>query len=370
LNPHPHYQLVSSPDQLPALQASVDRVNELAIDTEADNLFRYHTKICLLQIKAGEDIYMVDLLADLPLDALWASIASKHLVMHGSDYDLRLLRQLCNFRPVSLFDTMFAAQLLNIPRFGLSALLEQHFGIKLDKDNQKANWSQRPLTKDLLDYAALDVHYLQPLRDKLMAELTRLGRVDWLDQKCRWQIEVAGEGFAGIDENSWRIGGSEKLRARGLVVLHSLWHWRERWAEKLDTPPFKVVGNDRLMHFAQLAEENLPLEQILRIHLGRRHDRLFPSLADAVRQGLDTDPHSLPRRERRRDYAPLTPDELGRQDRLKNSRDRLAQGLNLDPTLVATRSQLVQIARNPEGIDEFLLPWQAQLLKAEPSWQG
>ena len=370
MNHPPHYQLVSTPAQLAPLLAAMERVSELAIDTEADNLYRYRTQVCLLQIKTGDEIHLVDLLAGLPLDDLWALIATKHLVMHGSDYDLRLLHELCRFRPASLFDTMFAAQLLNIPRFGLAALLEQNFGIRLDKDHQKANWSQRPLTKDLLDYAALDVHHLPALRDRLTAELVRLGRLGWLEQKCRWQIEVAGAGFAAADENAWRIGGSEKLGGRGLAVLHAIWHWREQWAEKINTPPFKVTNNDRLAQIARAADDGQPLEEIVRVHFGRRHDRLFPSLVDAVRQGLATDPHTLPRRERRRDFTPLTPEELGRQDRLKNDRDRLAHGLGLDPTLLATRSQLVVIARNPESIDEVLLPWQAGLLKAEPAWRS
>jgi ribonuclease D len=367
LNSSPHYQLITQPEQLAPLGAALDRVDEIALDTEADNLFRYRTAICLLQIQAGNEIYLVDLLAELPLDGLWPRLAQKHLVMHGSDYDLRLLRGLCDFRPRSLFDTMFAAQLLNIPRFGLAALLEQHFGIQLDKDHQKANWSQRPLDRDMLDYAAMDVHYLPALRDKLTAELERLGRLDWLRQKCQWQIDVAGDGFAGPDENSWRVSGSEKLGGRGLAVLYQLWHWRERWAEKLDTPPFKVTGNEMMMRISRAADDGLPIQEVLHIHLGRRHDRLFPSLADAVRQGFSTDPRSLPRRERRRDYTPLTPEELARQDRIKNDRDRLAERLNLDPTVIATRSQLVQVARDPASIDEVLLPWQAQLLKAEPA---
>jgi len=367
----PHYRLVQTPEQLGPLFAALDRVQEIALDTEADNLFRYRTQVCLLQIYAGDEIHLVDALAGLPLEPLWSRLATKHLVMHGSDYDLRLLHELCDFRPLSLFDTMFAAQLLNIPRFGLAALLEQHFGVKLDKDNQKANWSRRPLTSDLLDYAALDVYHLPALRDLLAARLRELGRLSWFEQKCRWQIEVAREGFAGADENSWRIGGAEKLRGRGLAVLHQLWHWREAWAEKLNTPPFKVTGNELLMRLARAADEGQPAQEVMRIHLGKRHDRLFPSLADAIRTGFALDPHTLPRRERRRDFAPLTPEELGRQDKLKTARDKLAAGLNLDPTLIATRSQLVLIARTPASIDEVLLPWQAELLKsAAPAWAG
>ena len=364
----PHYQYITQSAQLPPLLAALDRAPEIALDTEADNLFRYKTRVCLLQILADGEIYLVDLLADLPLDEVWTRLAAKPLIMHGSDYDLRLLHELCAFRPLSLFDTMFAAQLLSIPRFGLAALLEQHFGVQLDKDHQKANWSRRPLERGMLDYAALDVHYLPALRDKLRAELVRLGRLDWFEQKCRWQIEVARDGFAAPDENDWRIGGSEKLRGRGLAVLHALWHWRESWAEKLNTPPFKVTGNELLMRLARAAEEGASPGELLQVHLGKRHDRLAPSLETAIRRGFETDPRTLPRRERRRDFNPLSPEELARQDRIKSVRDRLAAGLSLDPTLIATRSQLAQLARDPAGAAGVLLPWQAQLLTSDPAW--
>lgn len=369
LNSIPHYQLISSPEQLGPLYAALDRVTEIALDTEADNLFRFRTKVCLMQILAGGEIFLVDMLADLPLDGLWSRLATRHLVMHGSDYDLRLMRELCDFEPLSIFDTMFAAQLLNIPRFGLAALLEQNFGIKLDKDNQKANWSKRPLTKDLLDYAALDVHHLPALRDRLTAELQRLGRFAWLEQKCRWQIEAARDGFAAPDENAWRISGSERLGDRGLGVLHSVWHWRQHWAEKLDTPPFKVTGNELIMRIVRAADEGQPIDDVLNFHLGRRHDRLAPSLDDAIRQGFSMDVSTLPRRERRREFNPMSLEELSRQDRVKALRDHLAARLNLEPTLIATRSQLVLLARNPACIDEVLLPWQAELLKSDTSWQ-
>ncbi len=370
LNSTLSYQFIDQPAQLAPLYAALDRSTEIALDTEADNLFRYRTRVCLLQIHVVGEIYLVDLLADLPLDPLWSRLAAKPLIMHGSDYDLRLLWEFCRWQPQSLFDTMFAAQLLNIPRFGLAALLEQNFGVILDKDHQKANWSQRPLDRDMLDYAAMDVFHLFELRDRLRDQLVQLGRLEWMEQKCRWQIEVGRDGFSAPDENAWRVNGSEKLRGRGLSVLHAIWHWRESWAEKLNTPPFKVTGNELLGRIARIADEGRPIEEVLHIHLGRRHDRLYPSLAEAVRQGFATDPNTLPRRERRRDFTPMTPDELARQDRIKADRDRLAQALNLDPTLIATRSQLVLIAREPACIDTVLLPFQAQLLKAEPAWKS
>ena len=369
MNANYAYFFVDQPAQLAPLFAALDRVSEVAIDTEADNLFRYRTRICLMQILAGREIFLVDLLGPLPLDGLWTRLAAKHLVMHGSDFDLRLLYDFCEFTAHSLFDTMMAAQLLNLPRVGLASLLEQHFGVVLAKEGQKANWSKRPLPQKLLDYAALDVFYLPALRDILRGQLNACGRLGWQEQRCRWQIDSARSGFPQNDEHAWRIGRSERLGPRGQCVLWAVWHWREETARRLDQPPFKITSNDFLTEIAARADAGLPEEGILAIDLGRRHPRLIASLTEAVRDGLAKNPATLPRRRRGRDqsFQPLNAAELALQDRLKADRDRIAQQLNLDPTLIANRSQLAQIARDPDRIDGILLPWQAELLRNEPA---
>jgi ribonuclease D len=264
---------------------------------------------------------------------------------------------------------MLAAQLLNRPRVGLASLLEDHFGVKLSKESQKANWSRRPLTQKMLDYAALDVFHLPALRDILTRELKKLNRLGWLEQQCRAQIEAGAIGFAPPDENDWRIGRSERLRGAGLSVLHAVWHWREQTAQRLDVPPFKVCSTDLLLKLAHAAESGEAEAAILAsVHLGRRHDRLAPSLAAAIKAGLARDPKSLPRR-RGRDpnHVSLTQAEIERLDRIKDDRDKIAAKLELDPTLIANRSQLAQIARTPARLDELLLPWQAALLRDQPS---
>ncbi len=365
--PLPAYTLIDTPRQLEPLLAALDRVDEVALDTEADNMFHYRTRVCLLQFLVAGEIFLVDVLAAIPLAPLWEKLATKHLLMHGCDFDIRLLADLCQFRPKSIFDTMLAAQLLARPRIGLAALLEQHFGVVLDKEGQKANWSKRPLTKKLLDYAALDVWHLPALRDILTRELAQLDRLDWLDQQCRRQIESGLVGFPVDDENDWRIGRSERLRGRGLGVLHAVWHWREDWARTIDVPPFKVASSDLLLNIAHAAEDGDSVEGIMaKVNLGKRHERLAPSLATALRQGIGRDPQTLPRR-RRSDQAPLTPAEIARQDRIKADRDRVASALTLDPTLIASRSQLALIARDPLKLDDVLLPWQADLLRNQPA---
>ena len=365
----PAYQFIDQTSQLAPLLSAIEHVSEVSLDTEADNMFHFRTRVCLLQFLVGKEIFLVDALAPMNFTDLWSRLAHKHLIMHGSDFDLRLLHDFCRFRPKSIFDTMLAAQLLNRPRIGLAPLLEDHFGVKLSKDSQKANWSRRPLPQKMLDYAALDVWHLPALRDILTKELAKLKRLDWLDQQCRAQIETGLTGFSPPDENGWRIGRSERLRGKGLGVLHAVWHWRQQTAERIDVPPFKVCNNDLLLKIAHAAETGETEAAILaQVNLGKRHDRLAPSLAAALQAGFERDPHTLPRR-RGRDpnHVALTQAEVLHLERIKTDRDRVAQTLGIESTLIANRSQLAQIARAPRKLDEILLPWQADLLRAEPS---
>ena len=369
----PSFQLLDQPGSLAPLLRALERVDEVALDTEADNMYHYKTRVCLLQFLVDGEVFLVDVLAPgLKLEPLWKTLAHKHLIMHGSDFDLRLLHDLCRFQPHSLFDTMLAAQLLGLERIGLASLLDQHFGVALDKDGQKANWSKRPITQKLLNYAALDVWHLPALRDILKRELKKLGRMEWLEQQCRAQIKAGFEGFSPPTEHDWRIGRSERLRGAGLSVLHAVWHWREAQAQRLDTPPFKVCGNALLLKIAETAEAGESEASILgSIHLGKRHERIFPSLAAAVRAGLARDPKTLPRRPGRDpNHVSLTQAEIEFQDRIRNDRDRVAKKLEIEPTLIANRSQLAQIARHPRKIGDILLPWQADLLRHEPALKG
>jgi ribonuclease D len=368
----PSYLLLDQPGSLTPLLSALEKVHEVSLDTEADNMYHYKTRVGLLQFLVGGEVFLVDVLAPgLKLEPLWKVLADKHLIMHGSDFDLRLLHDLCRVRPKSLFDTMLAAQLLGVPRFGLAALLDQHFGVALDKDGQKANWSKRPLTPKLLDYAALDVWHLPALRDILKRELKKLGRSTWIEQQCEAQIAAGFEGFAPATENDWRIGRSERLRGPGLCVLHAVWHWRESQAQRLDTPPFKVCGNTLLLKIADSAEAGDSEATILNsVHLGKRHERIFPSLTAAVRAGLARDPKTLPRRPGRDpNHVSLNQDEIELQDRIRGDRDRVAKELEIEPTLIANRSQLSQIARQPRSVGDILLPWQAELLLRQPSLQ-
>jgi ribonuclease D len=335
----------------------------LALDTEADNLHHYETRVCLLQLAAGGRQFLIDTLCGLDLRRLFELLATRSLIMHGSDYDLRLLWELTQFRPVEVFDTMLAAQLIGRERIGLSSLLDEFLGVHHPKDSQKSDWSRRPLPEKMLRYAAGDVAHLHRLHELLSARLEQLGRSTWHQQKCAWQIEVALTGFPRDNDQGWRLGPSRGFPPRALAALYELWHWRESEAKRLDRPPFKVMSSEYLLKLSLAVADDSWRDAFDSLPVGLRRG---PSrgLLDALERGTRRDPKSLPRRpEGNGRPPPLGSEELSRQDAIRDFRDRLAEDLALDPTLIVTRSQIAQLARQPEEAERLLLPWQVELLR-------
>ena len=178
----------------------------IALDTEADSLHAYPEKICLIQITTPEGDELVDPLANLDLTPLLEVLCGHELIMHGSDYDLRLFRKHHNFVPRSVFDTMLASRLLGQTQFGLTNLVTQYLSVTLDKGSQKADWAKRPLTERMEKYARNDTHYLKTLADLLKAELAARGRLGWHQESLRpadrrlFRGSLAGSGFGLASE--------------------------------------------------------------------------------------------------------------------------------------------------------------------------
>src|SRR6185436_3848294 len=175
-------------DQQRLLDDAMERVaanRVVAVDTEADSLHSYFDKVCLIQISVPGHDLIVDPLRKLDLSRFGEVLANREItkILHGADYDLRILNRDFGFTPVNLIDTMICAQLLGYEAIGLAALLEKHFALKLDKSHQRADWAQRPLPRDMLEYAATDTRHLLDLADKLRTELLALGRWEWAEEE-------------------------------------------------------------------------------------------------------------------------------------------------------------------------------------------
>jgi ribonuclease D len=350
--------LIDTDENLAALLPIIKSASWLAVDTEADSLHAYPEKICLLQISTAAGDVLVDPLAKINLDLLLAALNAHELIMHGADYDLRLLRKHHEFVPSAIFDTMLAARLLGERQFGLSSLAEKFLGVKLDKGSQKADWARRPLTERMETYARNDTHYLKPLADKLKLELQQKGRLAWHQESCaRLIVECARP--SPMDEDSvWRIKGSHKLNRHALAVLRELWRWREAEAIAANRPPFFILNHEKLVSIAATAATRKPVEHLLPTRLSpRRHASLSQAIKSALSLPTERHPDILRHKFHRPNEA-----EMRRYRDLEKYRDQHAHELGIDPTLIASRATLSELARDWDQYAPELMNWQRELL--------
>lgn len=343
-------------DLLPALREAP----WLAVDTEADSLYSHPEKLCLLQISFPGCDELVDPLAGIDLLPLWKVLGPRELILHGADYDLRLFAKHHNFKPSTLFDTMIASRLLGVRQFGLANLVEQFLGVKLEKGPQKSDWSKRPLTDRMMKYARNDTHHLFPLVEKLRAQLEAKGRTDWCRESCARLVAENGTYEPPDPDRVWRIKGSAKLQRPAMAVLRELWHWREQEAVAADKPPFFVMKHDQLISIA--SESAAGNKEWDRLVPRRYSSRRKAKLREAVKRGLNCPEDERPDKRRGKPYHP-TDEEKKRFAKLKVLRDRRAEDLDIDPTLIASKETMELLTRN-ESAETWagLMNWQRELL--------
>jgi ribonuclease D len=340
---------------LPKLRAAI----WMAVDTEADSLHAYPEKVCLIQISTVAGDNLIDPLAGVNLDPLLDALAGRELIMHGADYDLRLLEKHHAFVPSAIFDTMLAARLLGERQFGLGHLVEKFLGVKLEKGPQKANWALRPLTERMDRYARNDTHYLKPLEDRLKPELRTKGRLAWHQEACARLISECTKEHPANMDSVWRIKGSHVLGRPGLAVLRELWQWRETEAIAANRPPFFVLSHETLVNIAAAATTQRPIEPSLPKHISERRRA---GLAKAITQGLGLSPEKHPQLLQRVNRRP-TEAERKRFLELQKRRDTRAAELAIDPTLIASRATLSELARSWDRHAGELMNWQRELLQ-------
>ncbi len=357
-------------DTQDAFDRALERVaaeSKVAIDTEADSLHSYFDKVCLIQISIpGEDL-IVDPLAKLDLTALGPILSDRSVtkVLHGADYDLRILHRDFGFTPSNLIDTMICAQLLGNEAIGLAALLERYFALTHDKSHQRADWAVRPLPRAMLEYAATDTRHLIALAAELRRELMELGRWEWAMEefarleKVRFtEKEENGEGFR-------RLKGLAGLDRRSLAVARALYEWRDELARAADRPPFKIFGNDVIVEVARAKPAGLgALAEIKAISPGYRK-RYGREILRRMREALANPEELLPQKG---DARPWMRDKAleSRVSRLKNIRDKKAKELKIDPGVLAPRHVLTAIATtgNLEQVPA-MREWQKRLIGDE-----
>lgn len=336
---------VDTSEGLTRLLDAIARLDRVAIDTEADSLHSYFDKVCLMQFTVGGEDWIVDPLAGFPIDPLGAVLRDEKVVkvFHGADYDLRILNRDFGFEIGNLRDTMICAQLLGYEAIGLAALLDRHFGLKLDKTHQRADWSQRPLTPDMLRYAATDTHYLEELVTKLEAELRVKGRWEWAMEEFSRLEQIRHSESVPDPETFRKLKNIGRFSRRQLAALARLHAWRDGVARTVDRPPFKVAGNETLVAIAEaLPQSTRELKQIRGMTAGQagRHGQ---GILAAVVEALALPETELPELVAKKQWIR---DKMLEQriDLLRSVRDELARELAIEPGVLAPRHVLAAIA--------------------------
>jgi ribonuclease D len=347
--------LISRPEQLADFVASLAPHPVIGLDTEADSLHSYHEKICLVQVSSPEGGWLVDPLAGMDLGEFYASLSRHRVIIHGADYDLRLLGRHPSFGARDIFDTSIAARFAGLDQIGYAALVDKFFGVQLCKASQRADWGRRPLPPKMEEYALNDVRYLLPLAELLEARLRELGRWEWYLQSCDAMVQSAREPRERDPESAWRISGSSKLTPREAALLRALWHWRDAEASAWDRPTFHVISNDRMIDAARAAVAGGGFD----VH--RMPSSRYGRMKEAMRAALELPESEWPVFERERRPKPNGA-ACRLFEQLRERRDRIAQKLAIDPSLIASRGTLMLVAQQNGA---RLLPWQHEILQLD-----
>lgn len=333
---------VDQPESFEQMLGDLTAQPRLAVDTESNSLHAYREQVCLVQFTTPTRDYVVDPLALQDLSALGPIFSNPDIekIFHAAEYDLICLRRDFDFQFSNLFDTMHAARVLGYPFVGLDHLLAEKFQFEIDKRHQKADWAVRPLTPAQLDYARLDTHFLFDLRDVLETELQEKDRLSMaLEDFARAsKVDVPREKLNGT---SWRRFSTRKdVSARELTVLSELCISRDRIAERMNRPVFKVVSDTLLLDIAR----NLPEKDVdlAALGLSSKQIRLWGSeILEAVKRGTVAPIVEREQAKRPNDRT------LKRLERLKNWRKKVAQELGVESDIVLPKIYLNILAEDP-----------------------
>lgn len=351
---------VDTPEALEEIIADLRRWHQIAVDTESNGLHAYQEQVCLIQISTPETDYLIDPLTLSDLHALEPIFANPEVekVFHAAGYDLLCLHRDFGFHFANIFDTMHAARVLGQRAVGLGALLEHYFGVRLDKRHQKANWAERPLPIERMEYARLDTHYLIPLREILSKELQRVGRQQLAQEDFR-RMETESI-TTPVRRPRWeRLAEAHSLTSRQRQRFQALWEWRENTAKRLNRPPFKVLSERLLLQLARTPPQGW--HDLTHLGLSGRQMHLWGKEILQVLESADSqEPPAY--------TAPPSVDlaRLERLERLKAWRQRVAQRWEVESDVILPRSLMETLAqRDPASLEEIRevlkdSPWRFQ----------
>ena len=351
------FQLITDPKGVQELADTLADETRLAIDLEAAGFHRYSDRVCLIQLTGSTGTYLVDPLAVDPAPALRGPLESPdvRVLLHGGDYDLRLLDRDLDLHPVNLFDTQTAAALLGEPSLGLASLLETYFDIRLSKKYQRADWAKRPLSDEMLEYAASDTQHLHALTDLLSERLETLGRLDWAEEESKLMESIRWSEDGKTDPVT-RVKKARYLEPRDVALLREAWLWRDEIARARDRAPFRIAADTVLLEVVQKRPWNpsgLAAMSGFSPQLAERSGKALLGRLDRIDQMEDAELVGYPRSSRSGPGRP-PPEVEEVSERLKIARNRKSDELGIPRGTLVSNTLLLDIARSaPENSAEL-----------------
>ena len=368
------YLHVENRDALLKIVSILENEAVIGVDLEADSMFHYQEKVCLLQFSTPSCNILVDPLAVNDLSPLAPIFKSPEIlkIFHGADYDIRSLYRDFEIEVNALFDTQIAARFLGLRDIGLASLLKGKLDITLKKKYQKKDWSQRPLPTSMLEYAVHDTCHLHSLWRILMAELQKTDRLSFVEEECQLQTTVRSP-VPGDEPMFLKFNGAGRLDRRSLAVLESLLQLRDQVAKRRDLPLFKVIGNSQVMALAKRKPVKMGDLQNIRgfSPLFKKNGQINPLCAvilKAVTPALSLPEKELPVYPRKRSEN-ISPRVSERLKHLKEWRDQRGGEMGVDPALVCTNAQAKTLAlSNPHDPDD-IKAWASKPGLGIKNWQ-
>jgi ribonuclease D len=349
---------IDTPDALIGMCDELLKENKVAVDTESNSLHAYQERVCLIQFSNLHTDYLIDPLAITDLSPLAPIFNSPEIVkvFHAAEYDLICLKRDYHFQFQNIFDTMLAARILSYPAFGLGSILENKFGIVLDKRYQKADWAKRPMSAAMLSYARMDTHFLVNLMDIMVKELAAKQLEGLAEEDFNRISRVNGVTQDTELESLWKISGAHYLNPKQAAVLRELVNFRNKEAKRRDQPSFKVIHNDLLLHIADVCPETREALQNCGVN-NNSITRYSNELLAAIKNGLQKEPLYPPK------VRKCDQELKARIENLKSWRKQTAVQYKVESDVILPRDLLVDIAeKQPKNLNELselmqYFPW-------------
>lgn len=319
-----------------------------SLDTEFHRERTYYPKLALVQVAwrsdDGQQLALIDPLAvDVAsFDRLFSSDAL--CVIHAAQQDLDVLTHAVGSVPAKMFDTQLAAGFVGYGTPSLVSLLQGEIGVSPPKGDRLTDWLRRPLTDSQCQYAAVDVEYLLEVHERLVGQLAELGRLAWAEDACE-ELRTRPTSGSAPDDAWLRLKDARSLRPNARAVAQSVAAWRERRAMQTDVPVRQVLPDLAILGISQRAPSSTK-ELAQARGVDDRHSR--GAIAEEILEAVSAakgQPAPSP---------PPSADDLDRNMRpavtlVSAWVGQLARDERLDPTLLATRADIVAFLRGDEN---------------------